>query len=357
MSRFATAVTGAAAILSTAQGFAEQQNPAGVTFSQPDRIRYDNHSLIIDGKPVFIFSGELHYFRCPRELWKDRLQKMKDAGLNCVDTYLAWNLHEPEEPLNPDDYSKLREMEQIGDFIQTARDVGLYVIIRPGPYICAELDRGGLPGWLMKHRPDSLRLGHFLRSNSPEMLAWDRHWFTAAAKIVKPHLITNVPKGSTGVILWQLENEYDWNGAGLSSETRADVLRTLAHASVDNGIDVPLFTCETMDKAFRDDPFLRSHVFDTTNKYPDFDMKPLIEGIESRAQYQPETFRGVTELQGGWFSQVGGTLSGEQGLNAAQITQLTLTAIERGCTSINYYMFYGGSNFGYGRGPHAHADL
>ena len=124
------------------------------------------------------------------------------------------------------------------------------------------------------------------------------------------------------------------------------MLRTLAHASVDNGIDIPLFTCETMDKAFRDDPFLRSRVFDTTNKYPGFDMKPLIEGIESRAQYQPDTFRGVTELQGGWFSQVGGTLSGEQGLNAAQITQLTLTAIERGCTSINYYMFYGGSNFG-----------
>ena len=80
------------------------------------------------------------------------MQKMKDAGLNCVDTYLAWNLHEPEEPVNPDDYSKLRDMEQISDFIQTARDLGLYVIIRPGPYICAEVDRGGLPGWLMKYR-------------------------------------------------------------------------------------------------------------------------------------------------------------------------------------------------------------
>ena len=191
-----------------------------------------------------------------------------------------------------------------------------------------------------------MRLGQFLRGNSPEMLAWDRHWLTAAAKVVKPHLITNVPKGSTGVILWQLENEYDWNGAGITSEVRTDVLRALAHASIDSGIDVPLFTCETMDKAFRDDPFLRSHVFDTVNKYPNYDMQPLIEGIEGRAQYQPETFRGITELQGGWFSQVGGTLSG--GHNAAQITQVTLTAIERGCTMINYYMFYGGSNFGYG---------
>ncbi len=273
------------------------------------------------------------------------MQKMKDAGLNCIDTYLAWNLHEPEEPVNPDDFSKFRDMQEISDFIQAAQDLGLYVIIRPGPYICAEVDRGGLPGWLMKYRPDGVRLGQFLRSNSPEMLAWDRHWLSAAAKVVKPHLITNVPKGSTGVILWQLENEYDWNGAGITSEVRTDVLRALAHASIGGGIDVPLFTCETMDSAFRDDPFLRAHVFDTVNKYPNYDTTPLVEGIEERAKYQPETFRGVTELQGGWFSQVGGTLSG--GHNAAQITQVTLAAIERGCTMINYYMFYGGSNFEY----------
>ena len=198
----------------------------GVEFSHPDRIRYDNHSIIIDGKPVFIFSGAMHYFRCPRELWKDRLQKLKDAGLNCVETYLAWNLHEPQEPENPEDFSKLRDMAQIGDFIQTARELGLYVIIRPGPYICAEVDRGGLPGWLMKYRPEGVRQGQFLRANSPVMLDWDRHWFTAAAKVVKPHLITNVPKGSTGVILWQLENEYDWNYADLTSVVRTDVLRT-----------------------------------------------------------------------------------------------------------------------------------
>jgi len=317
----------------------------GVEFMHPDRIRYDTHSLIIDGKPVFIYSGAIHYFRCPRQLWKDRLQKLKDAGLNCVETYLAWNLHEPEEPANPDDFSKLRDMEQIGDFIQTARDLGLYVIIRPGPYICAEVDRGGLPGWLMKYEPDGLRQGRFLRCNSPEMLAWDRHWLTAVAKVVKPHLITNVPRRSAGVILWQLENEYDWNGAGIPSDVRADVLGALAHASLDGGIDVPLFTCETIDKAFRDDPFLRCHVFNTVNKYPNYDMEPLIKGIQDCAKYQPEKFRAVTELQGGWFSQVGGGLYGGQ--NAAQITQLTLTAIERGCTSLNYYMFYGGSNFRY----------
>jgi hypothetical protein len=344
-SRRASSVVSVAAMFCATLSFAEQNNQGNFEFSHPDRIRFDSRSLIIDDKPVFIFSGELHYFRCPRELWKDRMQKMKDAGLNCVDTYLAWNLHEQEEPKNPDDFSKLQDMKQVGDFIQAARDLGLYVIIRPGPYICAEVDRGGIPGWLMKYKPEGLKLGQFLRSNSPFMLAWDRHWLEAAAKVVRPHLITNVPKGSTGVILWQIENEYDWNGAGLTSEVRTDVLRALAEASLDSGINVPLFTCETMDKAFRDDPLLRKHVFDTVNKYPNYDMKPLIEGIEGRAKYQPEVFHGITELQGGWFSQIGGGFSG--GHNAAQISQVTLTAIERGCTMINYYMFYGGSNFGY----------
>lgn len=341
----ATIIFGVLLVFCGEQGYTQEQNTSDYKFSHPDRIRFDSRSLIIDGKPIFIFSGELHYFRCPQELWKDRLLKLKDAGLNCVDTYLAWNLHEPEEPANPDDFSKLRDMEQIDDFIQTARDLDLYVIIRPGPYICAEVDRGGLPGWLMKHRPSDLRQGQFLRGNSEYMLAWDRHWLTAAARVVRPHQITNLPPGSVGVILWQLENEYDWNGAGLASEVRTDVLRTLAEASLESGIDVPLFTCETMDPAFRDDPLLRSHVFDTVNKYPNYDMQPLIDGIDGRAQYQPETFRGITELQGGWFSQVGGSLSA--GHNAAQITQITLTAIERGCTLLNYYMFYGGSNFGY----------
>jgi hypothetical protein len=340
-----TIVTSAMALCARGEP-AMSHDASGIQFAHPDRIRYDRRSLIIDGKPVFVFSGAMHYFRCPAALWKIRLQQLKDAGLNCVETYLAWNLHEPDEPENADDFSKLRDLEQISDFIQTARDLGLYVIIRPGPYICAEWDRGGLPGWLMKHRPEGVRWGHYLRGNSPGMLAWDRHWITAAARVVKPHLITNVPLGSTGVILWQIENEYDWNGAGLGSDVRTDVLRALARASLDSGIDVPLFTCETMDKAFRQDPLLRLRVFNTTNKYPNYDMEPLIESIEKVAEYQPETFRGITELQGGWFSQVGGGLSG--GHNAAQITQLTLTAIERGCTMINYYMFYGGSNFGHG---------
>jgi len=319
----------------------------GPVFSKPDRIRYDQHSLIIDGKPILIYSGSIHYFRCPKPLWKDRLQRLKDAGLNCVETYLAWNYHEPDEPASPDDFSKLQKMDDIGDFIATAQSVGLYVIIRPGPYICAEWDRGGIPGWVMKHRPAGVGAGHYLRGDSPEMLAWDRHWITAAAKEVRPHLVTNLPPGEPGVILWQLENEYDFYNSILPAHTRVNVLRSLAQDALDNGIDIPLQTCVTKDPAYRADPLLSEHVVETTNSYPGFNMNQLVDGIEQTARYQPERYRGISELQGGWFAQVGGKLSDQQGHNAAQINQLTLVALEHGVTSMNYYMFYGGSNFDY----------
>src|SRR5271170_5338167 len=93
---------------------AAQADAVGIDFPHPDRIRYDSRSLIIEGKPVFLYSGAIHYFRCPKELWKDRLQKLKDAGLNCVETYLAWDVHEPDEPASPDDFSKLQNMDDIG---------------------------------------------------------------------------------------------------------------------------------------------------------------------------------------------------------------------------------------------------
>jgi Glycosyl hydrolases family 35/Glycosyl hydrolases family 2, sugar binding domain len=337
-------------ILALGGAAALAQSDSDVVFRKPDRIRYDRHSYIIDGKPIFIYSGAIHYFRCPKPLWKDRLQKLKEAGLNCVETYLAWNYHEPEEPAGPDDYSKLQNMQDIGDFISTARDVGLYVIIRPGPYICAEWDRGGLPGWLMKYRPADVAPGHFLRGDSQTMLAWDRHWITAAAAQVRPHLVTNLPPGTPGVIQWQLENEYSYYNSVLSAKTRTHVLTALAQDAIDNGIDVPLSTCYTKDPAYRADPFLLTHVLDTTNSYPGFNMSDLAGEIESTAKYQPDKFRAMSELQGGWFAQVGGKLSDQQGHNAAQINQLTLTAMEKGVTSMNYYMFYGGSNFGYSAG-------
>src|SRR5437762_3320659 len=89
--------------------------------AQPDRIRYDRQCLTIDGKDTFVFSGGFHYFRCPKPLWHARFEKMKQAGLNTVETYVPWNYHEPLPPANPNDFSKL-DLSELDDCLKMAED-------------------------------------------------------------------------------------------------------------------------------------------------------------------------------------------------------------------------------------------
>lgn len=99
----------------------------------------------LGGEPFRVISGAIHYFRVPREYWRDRLIKLKACGFNTVETYVAWNMHEPRE--GEFDYSDMLDIE---DFLATAAELGLYAIVRPGPYICSEWEFGGLPWWLLK---------------------------------------------------------------------------------------------------------------------------------------------------------------------------------------------------------------
>ena len=113
-------------------------------FLHPDRIRFDHRCIQIDGRDEYILSGTMHYFRVPEPLWKDRLQKMKEGGFNCVETYVPWNWHESEMPKSPDDESKI-DLGEFKRFLEQATSMGLYVIVRPGPYICSEWSGGGFP--------------------------------------------------------------------------------------------------------------------------------------------------------------------------------------------------------------------
>src|SRR5271154_848711 len=122
-------------------------------FSHPDRIRYDSQCLTIDGKDVFIYSGAFHYFRCPKELWPDRFQKIKDAGFNCVETYVPWNYCEQQMPSGTNDFSKV-DLKDLDDWLTMAEHYGFYIIVRPGPYICAEWATGGFPQWLLTKKPE-----------------------------------------------------------------------------------------------------------------------------------------------------------------------------------------------------------
>jgi hypothetical protein len=302
--------------------------------------------LTIDGKDTFIYSGAFHYFRCPKELWRDRFQKIKDAGFNAVETYTPWNWHEREMPKSADDFSKVTGLQDLDDWLTMAEDFGLYIIVRPGPYICAEWDNGGLPLWLtaLKTPTAPLHKNGWMRSDDPVYLAWTKHWFDAVCPIIAKHQITRKAPGKPGVILVQVENEYDV--AKFSDEIKIAQLKALAQYARADGIDVPLITCWTKQVRGSSDPVLRQ-IFDCCNFYPRWSVvKELEPHISELRREQPDAPLATTELQGGWLSVVGGKLSDRQdGLTAAQIQNLTLFAWQMGQTITNYYMLFGGTNF------------
>ncbi|HEX4052683.1 MAG TPA: beta-galactosidase [Tepidisphaeraceae bacterium] len=316
---------------------------AAAASAAQDRIRYDNQCFIINGKDTFLYSGSFHYFRCPKPLWAARFQKMKEAGLNCVETYVAWNWHERQPPASLDDFSKI-DMTDLTDWLDMAiNQFGFYVILRPGPYICAEWDGGGYPQWLVTKKPADAPK-NWLRSDDPVYLDWCKHWYTAAAKAAVPFQITHRPAGQPGVILWQIENEYNY--ADFPATVKLHQLQALAHDSRDLGIDVPLITCMTNDPLYKTDPFLVQNVVECRNTYPGFNPRNELRDITILDRYQPEKPKMITELQGGWFSDVGNKLSSQMGFTPEQITHVTLLAWAHGYTGTNYYMMFGGTNLG-----------
>ena len=312
-------------------------------FLHPDRIRYDSHCLTIDGKDVFIYSGAFHYFRCPKELWRDRFQKIKDAGFNAVETYVAWNWHEKEMPSGLDDFSKV-DLDELDDWLKMAESFGFYIIVRPGPYICAEWDTGGFPQWLLTKKPAGFK-GAWLRSDDATYLAWSKHWYDAVCPVIAKHQITRKSKGKPGVILVQLENEYDF--ARFPDSVKINQLKALAADARANGIEVPFISCWTKQVRGSTDPVLRE-IFDACNFYPRWGVDAeLNSNIPRLRTEQPDAPLATTELQGGWFSKVGGPLSeNQEGVTASQINYLTLLTLEQGETLLNYYMLFGGSNLG-----------
>ena len=113
--------------------------------TQPHTFVAGHGEFLLDGKPFQIISGSMHYARIPRAYWRDRLRMAKAMGLNSITTYVFWNWHEPERGVY--DFSGNRD---VAEFVREAQEEGLYVILRPGPYSCAEWDFGGFPAWLLK---------------------------------------------------------------------------------------------------------------------------------------------------------------------------------------------------------------
>jgi len=185
-------------------------------------ITWDQYSLMIDGNRVFIWSGEFHPFRLPSpSLWMDVLQKMKASGYDTVSMYFDWSYHSPKQGV--EDFTGIRNMDQA---LTDAAMAGLYVIARPGPYINAETNAGGFPGWLLTQSGKA-------RTNASDYLAATDEWQTAIDAVIARHQLTN---GTGTVIAYQIENELASTGAGESA-----YLSHLNAKARGDGISVPIF--------------------------------------------------------------------------------------------------------------------
>ncbi|MEP9402309.1 glycoside hydrolase family 35 protein [Sphingomonas silueang] len=215
------AATALAAVPATAQTAKPTAN-LGAPVKTFGRVSYDARSLMIDGKRLTIWSAEVHAFRLPSpDLWRDVLQKMKASGFNTVAFYFDWGFHSPKRGVY--DFTGIRDIDRLLDM---AAEEGLYVITRAGPYVNAELTRGGFPGWLQNQRARA-------RTDDPDYLAAADEWLSQINPIIARHQI-NGGKGT--VILHQIENEL-----ALTTPAQGRYMDHLYAKARADGITVPLF--------------------------------------------------------------------------------------------------------------------
>lgn len=161
--------------------------------SRVEGLMANSSQFTLERKPFHILGGSIHYFRVPRAYWEDRLLKMKACGLNTLTTYVPWNLHEPERGV-----FNFKHQLDLEAYLRLADSLGLWVILRPGPYICAEWDLGGLPSWLLRDKNMKLRTTY------PGFTDAVNSFFDQLIKKVVPHQYS---KGGP-IIAVQVENEY-----------------------------------------------------------------------------------------------------------------------------------------------------
>ncbi|MFF0013234.1 beta-galactosidase [Streptomyces sp. NPDC005374] len=307
---------------------------------QKHTVTYDQYSVRVDGKPLYIWGAELHYFRLPSpDAWRDVLQKIKAGGFNAVSLYFDWGYHSAKP--GSYDFTGIRDVERLLDEAERA---GLYVIARPGPYINAEVSGGGMPAWR------SIQAG-VNRTSEPEYLKAAREWMSRINPIIARHQFT---RGTGSVILYQVENEYQ------GGRHDADYMQTLIDWAKHDGIDVPTFVNDgganqnwVSGKGAPD-----IYGFDA---YPQgFDCKDPdnwknLPDYSYVNEWKPESPLLIPEAQGGAFDPWGGT--GYQ--DCAKLTGTDFTRvfgkmnIAAGVTGQSFYMTYGGTNWGWLADPNA----
>ncbi|MHB1155684.1 MAG: glycoside hydrolase family 35 protein [Phycisphaerales bacterium] len=278
-------------------------------------ITYDGQSFIIDGRRIWLVSGAIHYTRTPHQLWRDRIRAAKQAGLNCIETYVFWNAHEPQ----PGRYRFDGDLD-LRAFIRLIADEGMYCILRPGPYVCAEWDFGGLPAWLGREKNVALR------QSNPLFLQHVARYLDAVMQQVRDLQITQ-PEGGP-ILLIQNENEWFCHN---DDEGRA-YLEELSRYLREGGCTVPIINCNN----------LWQHVPGTIDCWNGW--ANMLRDLRQLRLAQPDAPRLVTELWPGWFDSWGRE---HQRTKSPQHVLQRLAEVSATGSQFNLYMFHGGTNFGF----------
>lgn len=282
-----------------------------------------NDTFLLNGERFMLISGAMHYFRVPRPYWRDRLEKLALMGCNTVETYLPWNLHEPHSGA-----FDFRDDLDVEAYVRLAQEIGLWVILRPSPYICGEFEFGGLPWWLLRDRAMRVR-----SSYAGFTAAVERYYDQLLPRLAALQITHGGP-----VIAMQIENEYGYYGNDSS------YLVFLRDAMQRRGIDVPLFTS--------DGPWGHHLTWGS------------VDGVLATANFgsgAPQHFKKLQELQPGkplvcmefWL----GWFDAWRQNHHTRTPQDSAAALDEILAQghANIYMFHGGTNFGFTSGAN-HAE-
>ncbi|HVT81498.1 MAG TPA: beta-galactosidase, partial [Phycisphaerae bacterium] len=305
---------------------------------KPHKFSLHDRQFWVDETPMRVMAGEIHPGRIPPEFWEDRIKKAKAMGLNTVSVYLFWNQVEPAEGK-----FAFEGQTDIRKFVKLCQDNGMWVIFRSGPYVCGEIDFGGLPAWLLKH--EGLRI----RANEPQFLNYCKAYVEQIAKQVAD---LQVAKGGP-IIMTQLENEY---------QRIDDYLKALQKIYVDAGFDGQLMTCDPSGGPWTTMEYLPN----VLRGYNGFDPLDRFEmrytqsiAVTEKTGYpifSPEVYTG-------WFAGWG-PLAGKSPKVSLEVQRSRIQFLfdhkdAAGKPDLSWclYVFDGGTNFGFSAGPSANRPV
>jgi beta-galactosidase len=280
---------------------------------QKHKFEIGTTDFLLDGKRLQIRCGEIHFARVPREYWQNRIQLCKAMGLNTVCAYLFWNYHEFEK--GKFDWEGQKD---IVEFCRLAQKEGMWVILRPGPYVCAEWEMGGLPWWLLKKETMKLR------SLDPDYMNESKRWLKEVGRVLGAMQVT---KGGP-ILMAQVENEYGYYG------TDTTYMEQMRQAMIDAGFNIPLFACNpthAMKSGFIPD------LFNVVN----FGSNPE-NGFKALREVQKTGPLMCGEFYPGWFDTWG--VVHHKGNTPAYLTDLEYML--KNDASFSIYMAHGGTTFG-----------